>query len=80
VFRVSLLSNPLLISAIVMSQIVHIGATHTPWISDVLALQPVSVQEWLVLLGVSLVLLAVEELHKWSYRWRLAARARQSTA
>jgi len=37
---------------------------YTPWISDVLQLQPVSSQHWLELLGLALTVLIVMELHK----------------
>lgn len=70
-FRLPLTSNLFLICAVPAAQLVHIGATHAPWISDVLALQPVPVHEWLILLGVSLALLAVEEAHKAWIRRRM---------
>ncbi|MEQ8666793.1 MAG: HAD-IC family P-type ATPase [Rhodospirillales bacterium] len=63
-FRLPLASNLFLICAVPAAQLVHIGATHMPWISDVLALQPVAIHEWLILLGVSFGLLCIEELHK----------------
>ena len=63
-FKLPLTSNLFLICAVPIAQLVHIGATHMPWISDVLELQPVTVQEWLILLSVSIGLLVIEELHK----------------
>jgi Ca2+-transporting ATPase len=47
-----------------MAQLVHIGAMYTPWISDVLRIQPVTPQHWLELLGLALTVLLVMELHK----------------
>jgi hypothetical protein len=44
---------------------------YTPWISDVLNIQPVSPQHWLELLGIALTALVVMELHKAIRRWLL---------
>jgi len=43
---------------------------YTPWISDVLQIQPVSPAHWLQLLGIALAVLVVMELHKLSWRLR----------
>jgi magnesium-transporting ATPase (P-type) len=64
VFRHSPLRNPILLVGTAVAQLVHIGAMYTPWISDVLQLQPVSPQQWLELLGLALTVLLVMELHK----------------
>jgi len=48
----------------VTAQLVHIGAMYTPWISDVLRIQPVSPQQWLELLGFAMSILVVMELQK----------------
>jgi len=47
-----------------VAQLIHIGAMYTPWISDVLHIQPIAPQNWLVLLGLALTVLVVMELHK----------------
>lgn len=72
-FRMPVLSNPFLILAVPFAQGVHIAAMYVPGISDVLALSPVTLVQWLMLLGVALVLLLVEEMHKWSLRRRKSA-------
>jgi len=64
VFRHSPFGNPILLVGTVVAQLVHIGAMYTPWISDVLHVQPVSPQHWLELLGLALTVLIVMELHK----------------
>lgn len=69
-FRIPLLGNPFLICAVPIAQLVHIGATYAPGLGGVLQLQPVSVHQWLTLLGVAGVLLMVEEIHKWTIRKR----------
>ena len=72
VFRHNPLKNPILLMGTVVAQLVHIGAMYTPWISDVLHIQPVAPQHWLELLGLALTVLIVMELHKTIRRWLLA--------
>jgi Ca2+-transporting ATPase len=63
-FRHNPLRNPILLVGTAMAQLVHIGAMYTPWISEVLKIQPVTPQHWLELLGLALTVLVVMELHK----------------
>ncbi len=69
VFLHNPLRNPVLLIGTAVAQLVHIGAMYTPWISDVLHIQPVSPQHWLELLGLALTVLVVMELHKILRRW-----------
>jgi magnesium-transporting ATPase (P-type) len=64
VFRHNPLGNPILLVGTAIAQLVHIGAMYTPWISNVLHIQPVTPQHWLELLGLALSVLIVMELHK----------------
>jgi Ca2+-transporting ATPase len=64
VFSQNPLANPLLLFGIVMAQLVHIGAMYTPWLNDVLGVQPISAHYWGQLLLVALILLVVMEGHK----------------
>jgi magnesium-transporting ATPase (P-type) len=73
VFRHNPMRNPLLLFGTAVAQLVHIGAMYTPWISDVLQIQPLSLQHWLILLGLAVTVLVAMELHKLLRRW-LAAR------
>lgn len=56
--------NRILLFGTLAAQLIHIAAMYTPWISDVLRIQPVSLQHWLQLLGLALSVLVVMELHK----------------
>ena len=67
VFRHNPLRNPILLFGTATAQLVHIGAMYTPWVSDVLRIQPVSLHHWLQLLGLALTVLLAMELHK-AYR------------
>jgi len=70
-FQHNPMRNPLLLFGTAVAQLIHIGAMYTPWISDVLHIQPIAPQNWLVLLGLALTVLVVMELHK-VFRRRLA--------
>jgi magnesium-transporting ATPase (P-type) len=70
-FRHNPLRNPLLLFGTATAQLIHIAAMYTPWISDVLQIQPISLQHWVLLLGLALTVLVVMELHK-ALRRRLA--------
>ena len=69
-FRRGFFANPFLVIAVPLAQLVHIGATYTPGLSDVLAISPIAFLDWVALLGVALVLLAIEEGHKAVIRLR----------
>jgi magnesium-transporting ATPase (P-type) len=64
VFQQNLFSNRILLIGTAAAQLIHIGAMYTPWISDVLHIQPVSPQHWLQLLGLAFTVLVVMELQK----------------
>jgi Ca2+-transporting ATPase len=68
-FRHNPMRNPLLLFGTAAAQLVHIGAMYTPWISGVLLIQPLSLQHWLVLLGLAVTVLVAMELHKLLRRW-----------
>jgi Ca2+-transporting ATPase len=63
-FRHNPLRNPLLLFGTAAAQLVHIGAMYTPWLSEVLRIQPISPQHWLELLLLALSVLLIMELHK----------------
>ena len=69
VFQHNPIRNPVLLIGTAVAQLIHIGAMYTPWISDVLQIQPVSPQHWLELFGLALSILVVMELHKVIRRW-----------
>ena len=69
VFRHNPLKNCILLFGTVIAQLIHIGAMYTPWLGNVLGAQPVSFQNWLILLGLALSVLSAMELHKLSRRY-----------
>jgi len=64
VFRHSPLRNPLLLFGTVAAQMVHIAAMYTPWLRDVLQIQPVSLEHWLQLVGLAVLILVAMEVYK----------------
>ena len=64
IFRHNPLRNRILLFGTVTAQLVHIGAMYTPWLSDVLGAQPVSIEHWFTLLGLALTVTIVMEAHK----------------
>jgi len=58
-------SNWLLLIGTVAAQLIHIAALYTPGLSNLLEVQPVSLNQWLLLMSTALSLLVTMELHKW---------------
>jgi len=63
-FAVPLRRNPLLIGGLLTAQGLHIAALYTPLMQQVLGVMPVTLGQWLALLGLALILLLVMELYK----------------
>ena len=75
VFHQRFWGNPLLIMGMLTAQCIHIGAMYTPGLNDVLQIEPVTLNQWLALLPIALLLIVVDELHKW---WLNRQRVRPS--
>jgi Ca2+-transporting ATPase len=69
IFRHSPMRNRILLFGTLTAQLIHIGAMYTPWIKDVLGIQPVSIAHWFQLLGLALTVTVVMELHKLYLSW-----------
>jgi Ca2+-transporting ATPase len=65
IFRQNFFGNPLLLFGMLGSQAIHIIAMHTPGLNSVLQIEPVSPELWSQLLSVSLILIIVDETHKY---------------
>jgi magnesium-transporting ATPase (P-type) len=75
-FAVPLGANPFLILAILGAQGVHVAALYLPGLSDVLAVQPIDLADWLMVAGLALSLLVVMEIRK---AWLRASRRKASS-
>ena len=65
IFRQGIFSNRFLVVAILGAQAIHIGAMYTPGLRDVLQVEPVNLNQWTQLLMIALVLIVVDEVHKY---------------
>jgi len=63
--------NSILFVGTAIAQVVHIAALYTPGLRDVLRVQPISLEQWIVSLGVALTLFVTIEAHKvfWAARF-----------
>jgi magnesium-transporting ATPase (P-type) len=68
VFNHNPMHNALLLFGTLVAQLIHIGAMYTPWINEVLGIQPVSLQHWTQLLTLALSVMLVMELLKFIHR------------
>lgn len=64
VFRLAPARNKLLLFGTLLAQLIHIAAMHTPGIQQLLAVQPVSLAGWALLLAIALLILIASELQK----------------
>ena len=72
IVRQRFFANPLLVLGVVGAQALHVGAMHTPGLSDTLRLAPVPLSDWAILLLIASGLLVVMEFEKWWDRRRQA--------
>jgi len=66
-FSMNFFSNPFLLYGMLCAQAIHIGAMYTPGLSDILQIEPVTLNQWFQLLPIALSLIIVDEAHKY---WR----------
>ncbi len=63
-FSTSPLRNPLLLFGTLAATLIHVAAMYIPWLSDVLRIHPVPLDQWIELLGIALAVFAVMEVYK----------------
>jgi magnesium-transporting ATPase (P-type) len=75
-FGISPFRNWLLVGGTALAFVVHLVAMHLPFTQSLLDLAPLSLTQWLSLLGLAILLLVAVEVHKltWSLRHRRATR------
>ncbi|GIW98518.1 MAG: haloacid dehalogenase [Pirellulaceae bacterium] len=71
-FALSPLRSHTLMAGAFTAFLIHVAAIYHPFGQSVLATQPITAAQWLVLLMLSLTILPVMELHKWSWKRRHA--------
>lgn len=65
IFKQYLFGNKFLLFGMLAAQGIHIMAMYTPGLRELLELSPVSLQQWSGLLGIALLLIVVDEAHKY---------------
>ncbi|MGD8484274.1 MAG: HAD-IC family P-type ATPase [Thioalkalispiraceae bacterium] len=70
IFSLNPLRNIFLLLGTIAAQLIHIGAMYTPGLSEVLAIQPISLANWLHLLQLALIAILASELHKFIWYQR----------
>jgi magnesium-transporting ATPase (P-type) len=69
-FRLSIFRSPVLMIGIVCAFSVHVAMLYLPFGQALLSTEAVGVEEWVLLVGLSLSILVVMELHKAWWAWR----------
>jgi len=69
-FVMSPLRSPILLAGAITAFSIHVAAMHTPWGQLLLNAEPIARNHWILLLLLSLTILPVMELHKWSWSKR----------
>ncbi|WDE09400.1 cation-translocating P-type ATPase [Thalassomonas haliotis] len=77
IFRQYFWGNKFLLFGMLTAQGVHIGAMYTPGLRDWLALSPVTLEQWSMLLLIATILIVVDEGHK-LYHKRFMSASREN--
>lgn len=64
-FRQNFFGNPFLLAGMLIAQSIHIAAIYTPGLNTILHLQPVTLEQWFILLVIALALIPIDEAHKY---------------
>ncbi|WP_276481779.1 cation-translocating P-type ATPase [Paraflavitalea pollutisoli] len=73
-FKMPFSNNKLIVVGVLLAQGIHILAAYIPGLNDTLQLEPVRMNEWLVLLGLSCTIVLVMEVFKFFKRRQLRTR------
>jgi calcium-translocating P-type ATPase len=68
IFSLSFKKNNTVIISIILAQLVHIAASYTPGLSDILKLEPITLKEWVFLIPLASLILFTMEIYKYVLR------------
>jgi P-type Ca2+ transporter type 2C len=68
IFSKEFFSNKMLLGAILISVLMQVAVVYTPWMQEIFNTVPLSIYDWLVVLGFSFVIVIYEEGRKWIER------------
>jgi magnesium-transporting ATPase (P-type) len=69
-FALSPLRSPLLFYGTIAAFAIHVLAMYVPFLQNILGTKPLSVDSWLIAVGVALLIVPALELHKLSWKFR----------
>ncbi|WP_350561704.1 cation-translocating P-type ATPase [Psychrobacter sp. CAL346-MNA-CIBAN-0220] len=64
IFKIGLFSNPYLVAAVIFGLALQIVIISVPLLANAFKVQPLSIQDWLIVLGLSLIPFVLKELSK----------------
>ena len=67
-FKIPISKNYFLIGFVIFAQIFHIACMHIPFMQSILRVEPITLQEWLQVLSMTIPVLLVMEMYKWIKR------------
>lgn len=73
-FKIPFKYNYFLIFSALGVQALHIGSMYVPFMQKMLKIAPISIYEWLSMLGIALILPMVMEVFKWAKRRKLSSK------
>ncbi len=65
IHKMNFLNNKLIISSVFITQIIHIGSMYIPFMENLLSIEPVSLDVWFTMFGLSVILTLVMEIDKY---------------
>jgi magnesium-transporting ATPase (P-type) len=68
IFKISLAKNKILLFGVIGAHAIHIFAMYNPFLSKVLQVAPINFQNWIILLGIALTIVASSEIFKFFKR------------
>jgi magnesium-transporting ATPase (P-type) len=69
-FAISPLRSPLLFYGTLAAFAVHLLAMYVPFLQNILGTEPLSLESWLVAIGIALLIIPAMEIHKLSWHLR----------
>lgn len=65
VFKIPLKRNMVLVFGVLAAQLLHIVSMQIPFMQNILRIEPITVKEWVYVLGLAIPMIVVMEIFKW---------------
>lgn len=70
IFTIPLFSNPYLIGSVTLALLAHLAILHVPWLQTIFETEVISLELWGMIVGISVLIIAVAEIDKALFRRR----------